>query len=86
MKILYSFNIRKTAPRAPKTPAAQPVRLTRTFVETGDERCPIAGIWMSLPDTAISTDEPELVRPAMGTLLPWQASHHLLTAFCYSAA
>lgn len=44
--------------------------LTRSFVETGDERCPLAGIWSRLPelDAAID-DEPGLTRPAWGMLL-----------------
>jgi hypothetical protein len=53
------------------------MRLTRTFVETGDERCPIAGIWSRLESDA-TADEGELFRPAMWRLLvskvlTWQA-------------
>ncbi len=42
--------------------------LTRTFVETGDERCPIAGIWSRLENDA-TADESELTRPAAERLL-----------------
>ena len=46
--------------------------LVRTFVETGDERCPIAGIWSRIEMDA-TPDEAELPRPVMRRLLPWQA-------------
>ena len=55
------------------------MHLTRTFVETGDERCPIAGIWSRLENDA-SVDEGELMRPAVWRLLPWRAflfGHHI---------
>jgi len=63
-----------------------PLRLTRTFVETGDERCPIAGIWMRLAEAAPTSDEPESARPAMRKLLPWRAIHPPVIAVWYSAA
>jgi hypothetical protein len=66
-------------------PAEQPFRLTRTFVETGDERCPIAGIWSRIDCEPIA-DEPELTRPAVRRLLPWRAFHTLLTIPRYSLA
>jgi hypothetical protein len=46
-------------------PANQRQFLTRTFVETGDERCPLGGIWSRLPEMdATIDDEPGLTRPA----------------------
>ena len=48
------------------------MHLARTFVETGDERCPIAGIWSRLEQDA-TADDGELPRPAMWRLLPWRA-------------
>jgi len=53
--------------------STRPLSLTRTFVETGDERCPIAGIWSCLPGTDAVGDEPEIARPAMRILLSWRA-------------
>jgi hypothetical protein len=52
--------------------------LTRAFVETGDERCPLAGTWSRLPELdAALDDEPGLTRPARGVFLlgalPWRA-------------
>jgi hypothetical protein len=44
------------------------MHLTRTFVETGDERCPIAGIWSRLESDA-TVDEGELRGPAAWRLL-----------------
>lgn len=48
------------------------MNLTRTFVETGDERCPIAGIWSRLENDA-TNDEAELGWLVMGGLLLWRA-------------
>ena len=48
------------------------MHLVRTFVETGDERCPIAGIWSRLENDA-PADDSELTRPAMRRFLPWRA-------------
>lgn len=49
------------------------MHLIRTFVETGDERCPIAGIWSRL-GTDATDDDGELLRPAAWRLLlPWRA-------------
>jgi hypothetical protein len=56
---------------APKT--GKSMRLTRTFVETGDERCPLAGIWSRIEDCDPAIDDPEITRPAMWRLLPWRA-------------
>ena len=46
------------------------ISLTRSFVETGDERCPLAGIWSRLPEMdAAVDDEPGLAQPAWGVFL-----------------
>jgi hypothetical protein len=46
------------------------ISLTRSFVETGDERCPLAGIWSRLPETDSAVDdEPGLTWPVRGVLL-----------------
>jgi hypothetical protein len=45
------------------------MHLTRTFVETGDERCPIAGIWSRL-ETDAAADDSELAQAAMWSILP----------------
>jgi len=55
------------------------VSLTRSFVETGDERCPLAGIWSRLPEMdAAADDEPGLAWPVRGAFLfralLWRAS------------
>ena len=57
-------------PRYQRTP-----EITRTFVETGDERCPIAGIWSRLPSTDAAPDEPEIAQPTMGMLFSRWALH-----------
>ncbi len=72
-------------PHVSHVPNALPLRLERIFVETGDERCPIAGIWLKLAASDQTPDEPALVRPAMAIPL-WRAFHHWPTSFCYSAA
>jgi hypothetical protein len=76
--------------RRAETPAVShqthPFSLTRTFVETGDERCPLAGIWMRLADDTSAPDEPERTRPAMRRFLLWRAFHPSLTTFRYSIA
>lgn len=48
------------------------MHLTRSFVETGDERCPIAGVWSRLENDA-TADDGELNRPAMWRILLWRA-------------
>ena len=48
------------------------IHLVRTFVETGDERCPIAGIWSRLENDA-TTDDGELARLATRRVFPWRA-------------
>ncbi len=72
------------------TPSAERIfSLTRHFVLTGDERCPIAGIWSRLdttpPTAPQTTDDPSLSRPAMGALL-WRAIHSHFTPFSYIPA
>lgn len=73
---------------ATKAPATQTgFDLTRHFVLTGDERCPIAGIWSRLdsntqPD---QTDDPSLTQPVMGAFL-WRAIHRLFIPFRYLPA
>jgi hypothetical protein len=82
MKIFNAILPRLTAPRKPACDAATNAmarRLTRVFVQTGDERCPIAGIWLSLTETGPVSDEPSLIRPVLEYLLPWRAHHLLLT-------
>ncbi len=56
----------------PMLPRFSRMHLTRTFVETGDERCPIAGIWSRLENDA-TADESELTRPAVWSLFLWRA-------------
>jgi hypothetical protein len=77
---LKALNIAR--PRAAtKAPVTQTgFDLTRHFVLTGDERCPIAGIWSRLdsntqPD---QTDDPSLAQPATETP-SWRAIHRLFT-------
>ena len=51
-------------------PQTNRVSLTRSFVETGDERCPLAGIWSRLPELdAAVDDEPGLIWPVRGVFL-----------------
>lgn len=71
MKNLINRWVRPTETR-PMVPQYSRIHLVRTFVETGDERCPIAGIWSRLENDAIA-DEGELSRPAMWRFLPWRA-------------
>ena len=65
-----------TIRRATNRPAAlvenRRFSLVRTFVETGDERCPIAGIWSRIEMDA-TPDEAELPWPALRRLLQWRA-------------
>jgi hypothetical protein len=57
--------------------------LVRRFVETYDERCPLAGLWTILVQSNTATDDPELARPAMRSLLLWRAFHRPLTYLSY---
>jgi hypothetical protein len=71
--------------RSSAAPATQRFGLMRRFVETGDERCPLAGIWLRLPELDAELefaldDEPSLTTPAMEALLLWRAYsflHHI---------
>lgn len=66
--------------------AASTNGLTRRFVLTGDERCPIAGIWSRLDTTQTdATDDPSLTQPAMG-IAPWRPIHLLFTPLHYLPA
>jgi hypothetical protein len=48
--------------------------ITRRWVETADERCPLACVWFALPEmTADQDDESELPRPAFSTCVRRQA-------------
>ena len=62
----------------------RPSPLVRRFVETGDERCPLAGIWMSVSAKADSADEAESIWPAMRRLFSWRAFHRPLIIASYS--
>lgn len=42
--------------------------LVRRFVETGDERCPIAAVWTRLIETDSAPEESELCLPALRSL------------------
>ena len=71
-------------------PVNSRLSLTRAFVETGDERCPLAGIWSRLPemDAALSfnsDDEPGLTRPARGVFLILSTPGGLCSSFVYLA-
>lgn len=72
MKTFFSMSSR-TGRIASIIPANRSLRLVRTFVETGDERCPMAGVWLPIADGDAAVDEPERKRPAIGILLPWRA-------------
>lgn len=69
-------NLFKRSLRCPDFHAMIPqhsrMHLTRRFVETGDERCPIAGIWSRLENDA-AEDDSELTWPAAWRLLRWRA-------------
>lgn len=70
MTTLFKLTRRPSYPQT-GSPQKRP-SLVRTFVETGDERCPIAGIWSRL-DTDAAADDAELRRPVMRRLLAWRA-------------
>jgi hypothetical protein len=71
MKKLINRSVQSADVRA-MMPQFSRMHLTRTFVETGDERCPIAGIWSRLESDA-AADDSELTRPAAWRLLRWRA-------------
>jgi high affinity Mn2+ porin len=49
------------------------VGIVRRWVETGDERCPLACVWFALPEIAIDQDdEPDSLQPAF-SLFRWKA-------------
>ena len=83
MKNLFSISSR-TNRIAGVAPANHPIRLVRTFVETGDERCPMAGIWSPIVEADAAADDPEIKRPVMGIFLPWRAVHPPVTNLRYS--
>ncbi len=59
--------IQKIPPRSPSVRAATGSRaeIARRWVETADERCPLACVWFALPDVVSDQDdEPGLPRPA----------------------
>jgi hypothetical protein len=64
--------IRQMLPRyaSRRTVANRPrVQITRRWVETADERCPLACVWFALPEmVADQDDEPDLRRPAFSSL------------------
>lgn len=62
----------RPAENHPMLPQFSRMHLARTFVETGDERCPIAGIWSRLENDA-TADDSELTGPAMRRFLSWRA-------------
>lgn len=84
MKNLNTILRRRNEEQTVQTPNSNRLTLTRIFVETGDERCPLAGIWSRLPeleaaiDSAIE-DDPGLSWPALrrllAELLPRRAFH-----------
>jgi hypothetical protein len=84
LKALTHFFRASTA--AVETSSSRPFALIRTFVETGDERCPLAGLWLRLVESNSPTDDPELTKPAMAAPLPWRAFHLRFTAVQYSTA
>lgn len=71
MKNLTNRWVRPTEVRA-MVPKFSRMHLVRTFVETGDERCPIAGIWSRLDNDA-TADDGEIGQPAAWRLFPWRA-------------
>ncbi len=71
MKNLVS-RLGRPAETSAMIPRFSRMHLTRTFVETGDERCPIAGIWSRL-ESETTADDGELTRPAMWRDLLWRA-------------
>ena len=84
---LKVFN--RSRPVANATPS-NGFALTRHFVLTGDERCPIAGIWSRLDSDATNaqpdqSDDPSLTLPAIGALL-WRAIHRLFIPLHYLPA
>jgi hypothetical protein len=51
-------------------------RLSRQWVQTGDQRCPLACAWFALGDLAdTQSDEPPLWWPALKRFLNFSAGH-----------
>jgi hypothetical protein len=86
MKINFFFRRPKVERRPLEMPRSYPRGLTRSFVETGDERCPMAGIWSCTDPTDAADDDTELATPATWMLLPWRAFPWRLTFLRYSIA
>ena len=87
MRIFLTTSYRTPEGRTGSAKTLRHPNLTRSFVETGDERCPLAGIWSSLPGLNDSlSEEGEIALPAMRKLLPWRALHSPLTSLSYIAA
>lgn len=53
------------------------ITLVRRFVQTGDERCPIAGIWSPIAESSSALDESERIRPVFRRLHPGRRAIHL---------
>ena len=85
MNMLFKLTTLRPIVKNADQPTSQQVYLTRTFVETGHERCPITGIWSRL-DSGSVADDPGLALPVMRRLLLWRAFHTLLTIRSYSLA
>jgi hypothetical protein len=80
------MNLTLFQPRSKNVPThtSQPqTMLVRRFVETYDERCPLAGLWTTLVQSDTATDDPELARPVMRSLLSWRLFHRPLTYLSY---
>lgn len=57
-------------------------RLVRTFVPTGNARCPLACVWSVAPETSAALDDAGLSWPAMGAALLRRALYCALTFAC----
>ena len=73
--------IQKILRRSPFKRAADSPRaeMVRRWVETADERCPLACVWFALPEAASDQDdEPRLRQPAF-SFSTWKAGYlHLI--------
>ena len=74
--------IQRILTRSPSTRSAADrprVEIIRRWVETGDERCPLACVWFALPETAADQDdEPESPQPAFSLFRLRAGCLHLL--------
>ena len=61
------------------------IEISRRWVETADERCPLACVWFALPQSNEEDDESGLAWPAFSHLF-WKAGylHCVNTLFAYS--